>query len=90
MIGIIITTVLAIVLGLILVLVDAKLNTMSNTQKEILDHLPGYNCGVCGFGSCEGMSEAMLKDLDNYKKCKPMKGDTLIEMEKLVARLKTK
>ncbi|CCY45592.1 putative uncharacterized protein [Clostridium sp. CAG:1193] len=32
--------------------------------------LPGYNCGACGYGSCVGMANALLKEKNAINKCK--------------------
>lgn len=88
MIGIIILTVTALVLSIILVFIDDKLNRKNRKQEKIRELLPGYNCGACGFGSCEGMCNAIMADLDNYKKCKPLKGDSLKLMEEYINKLK--
>ena len=84
MIGIVILTLLALILSLILVTLEQKLNKKSSTVEKYCELLPGYNCGVCGFGSCEGMAKAMLENIENYKKCKPLRGDALKEMEEYV------
>ena len=80
MMAIIILTVVAFIFSLILVFLDGKVNN-NDLKDEYLKLLPGYNCGSCGFGSCKGMSEAMLKDPLNYKKCRPMRGEVLAKME---------
>lgn len=36
---------------------------------------------MCGFKTCAGMSEAMLENVNNYQKCKPLKGEALAKME---------
>lgn len=79
MIGILIMTVLAFILSLVLVIIYGK-----TEHEDYIKYLPGYNCGVCGFGSCKGMSEAMKQDIDNYKKCKLLKGEALEKMEQMV------
>lgn len=81
MIGIVIMTVLAFVFGILLVTISGQLE---KKQKDYLKYLPGYNCGVCGFGSCKGMNEAMQADVNCYKKCKLLKGDALKRMEQFV------
>lgn len=82
MLGIIIITVFAFLISIILVYLDSD---KKNTKKEeYLKRLPGYNCGACGYGSCEGMAEAMCKKVENYKKCKPLKGEKLKEMEEYI------
>lgn len=82
---IIIVTVLGFVLSLLLVSVESFVQ--KNPQKnEYLDLLPGYNCGSCGYGGCEKMSEAMLEDVMNYKKCRPLKGEALERMEEYLRK----
>ena len=86
MIGILILTLTALILGIILVLVDLKINKTDKKEEEILDHLPGYNCGSCGYGSCAGMAKKILEDYNNYKKCRPIRGDKLKEMEEYLGK----
>ena len=81
MIGILIMTLLALILSIILVTIYGK-----TEREDYIKYLPGYNCGVCGFGSCKGMSEAMKQDIANYKKCKLLKGEALVKMEQMVAK----
>lgn len=79
MIGIIILTVLALIISVILVLLEDKLNKQFDTIRKLL---PGYNCGACGYGSCDGMAKAILEDKEAYKKCKPLHGENKEELEK--------
>lgn len=88
MIGILILTLTALVLGTILVLVDLKINTKDSNEEEYLNRLPGYNCGTCGFGSCSGMAKEMCKNIEAYKKCRPLRGDKLKEMEEYLKKVK--
>lgn len=81
MIGILIMTFVAFILSIVLVYAEYKFKPKENKSEEYLKLLPGYNCGACGFGSCKGMSEAMTNDKNNYKKCKPLKGESLKKME---------
>lgn len=74
-------TTLGFILSLILVNVEHYLNKKDKLEEEFRKLLPGYNCGACGFGSCDGMAKAMLENCQNYKKCRPLKGDGLREME---------
>ena len=83
MIGILIMTIIAFVLGVILVILDNKTNKKSPSE-IFLDYLPGYNCGTCGYAGCQGMAEALVKDKTAYKKCKLLKGEKLEELEKLL------
>lgn len=77
MIGIIIVTSIALVLSIIICLVDKE----NDKAKKIEELLPGYNCGSCGFGSCMGMAEAILKDKNAYEKCKFLKDKSLEELK---------
>lgn len=79
MIGILIMTGLSFILGLLLILIEGK-----DKKEDFLKYLPGYNCGTCGFGSCKGMCEAMEQDIENYKKCKLLKGEALEKIEEFV------
>ena len=88
MIGIAILTGTALILGIILVLTDLTINKKDEREEEFLNRLPGYNCGSCGFGSCAGMAKEMCKDLECYKKCRPLRGDKLKEMEEYLKSLK--
>lgn len=84
MTGILIVTIIAFFLSLIIVFLDTKLN--DKNEKKYLELLPGYNCGACGYGSCDGMAKKMCDDINNYKKCKPLKGEKLKIMEEYIEK----
>lgn len=86
MLGILILTITGLIMSIILVLLDNK--SEYTKSDEFFKFLPGYNCGACGFGSCQGMSEAMIKDIEIYKKCKPLRGEALEKMEEFVSNYK--
>ena len=88
MMGIIIMTILAFILGVALVNLDFYFSKKFDLQTELENLLPGYNCGGCGFGSCKGLAQAMLDDPLNYKKCRPLKGEALREMETYIRKMK--
>lgn len=88
MIGILIVTVSALVLGIILMIVESKFSKEVDLEKEFEKLLPNYNCGACGFDTCKGMSKAMMEDPLNYKKCRPLRGEKLREMEAYLRRHK--
>lgn len=72
--GIIILTITAFIIGIIITLIDSKINTCN---KDLENLLPGLNCGTCGFGSCKGMAFKIKEDFSNYKKCRPLRGEKL-------------
>ena len=83
MLGILILTITGLIMSIILVLLDSK----ETKSDELLKYLPGYNCGACGYGSCNGMAEKMVENIENYKKCKPLRGEALKNMEEFVSNI---
>ena len=77
---IVIVTSISFVLSLAIVFIDYKYNIIDDEQKEILELLPGYNCGMCGHKTCQGMKEAMVLNPLEFEKCRPMKPDQKAEM----------
>lgn len=73
MIGVIYFTVITFVLSVTIVLLNSYLFKRKTKADKILETLPGYNCGACGFGSCTGMSNELLKNKDAINKCKLIK-----------------
>lgn len=72
MIGVICFTIIACVLSIVITILNNYL-FKNNKEDEILKMLPGYNCGVCGFGSCSGMMHALMKDKNAINKCRVCK-----------------
>jgi len=81
MIGVFILTGIAFLLAVLLVFVDSKLNEEDIDIEKVLDLLPGYNCGACGYPGCKEMSHEILKEKENYKKCVPLRGENKKKME---------
>lgn len=73
MIGVICFTIITLVLAIIIVLLNHYLFKRRSKQDIIMEMLPQYNCGACGFGSCTGMSIEILKDKKVIDKCKFIK-----------------
>ncbi|MCI5879488.1 MAG: hypothetical protein MRZ34_01710 [Bacillales bacterium] len=82
MIGVIIITVVAFILSLVLVFIEGAVNTKEDKIRALL---PGYNCGGCGYGSCDGMAKALADKTGDIDKCRPMKKE---EKEKLKEYIK--
>ena len=82
MIGVIIITVVAFILSLVLVFIEGAVNTKEDKIRSLL---PGYNCGGCGYGSCDGMAKALADKTGDIDKCRPMKKE---EKEKLKEYIK--
>lgn len=87
MIGIIIFTLTAFTMAIFISLISIKYKIETKTE-EFEKYLPGYNCGGCGYATCNKMAEAMNDDFNNYKKCRPLRGDKLLEMEAYLKKSK--
>src|SRR5690554_1993202 len=37
----------------------------------IVENLPGFNCGACGYPGCSGMAEGLLKGEAKVESCAP-------------------
>lgn len=73
-ITIVIVSIISSLLGILLAFVSKRFYVeKDNKLDEILNMLPGYNCGACGKAGCSGLAEAILKDKKEVNKCKPMK-----------------
>lgn len=58
--------------ALLLAFLNRKLKVPEDPKvKKILNILPGLNCGACGFSSCKAYAQAVAKNPDNFKTCRP-------------------
>lgn len=73
MIGILYFTLITFVLSILIVLLNSLLFKRKSKVDLLIELLPGYNCGACGFGSCSGMAEELLKDETVMSKCRLIK-----------------
>lgn len=73
MIGVLCFTIIALLLSILIVFLNEKLFNEKRDLDKIEEMLPGYNCGSCGFGSCKGMAQAILKDREAVYKCRPLR-----------------
>jgi len=81
MIGILIITIISLIFGIILVNLE---DILEESYKKILDLLPGYNCGACGYKNCENLAKEIEKNPELYKKCRVLKNEKLVEMKKYI------
>lgn len=45
--------------------------------EDVVELLPKYNCGACGYPGCKEMAGALLSGEAKPNQCKPMKKDDL-------------
>ncbi|MCF7916992.1 MAG: RnfABCDGE type electron transport complex subunit B [Candidatus Omnitrophica bacterium] len=58
--------------ALLLAFLNRKLKVPEDPKvKKILNILPGLNCGACGFSSCKAYAQAVAKNSDNFRTCRP-------------------
>ena len=70
MLGVLIFTLISLMLSSLIVLLNICLFKRKTKKDKLIQLLPGYNCGSCGYGSCSGMSEELLKNKDAINKCR--------------------
>ncbi len=49
--------------------------------EEVVELLPRYNCGACGFPGCKEMAIALLNKEAKPAMCKPLKKESLPPLE---------
>lgn len=72
-----ILVIIAVVLGIILALADKFLMIKEDPRKEeVMKHMPGANCGVCGYPGCSGLVDALIEGkVTKVSACKVIKAD---------------
>ncbi len=73
---------IACLLGIVIVIIF-KLFAVPTDERfeELLERLPGVNCGGCGYSGCAGYAEALAKGQDtDCTKCAPGGKDTVKEL----------
>ncbi|MDA3932663.1 MAG: electron transporter RnfB [Tenericutes bacterium] len=49
--------------------------------EEVVELLPKYNCGACGYPGCKEMAIALLNKESKVMQCKPIKKDSAEELK---------
>lgn len=61
-----------LIVGIILGVADIFLCVkVDEREGQILEILPGYNCGACGYPGCAGLAAAIVKGDAPSNKCRP-------------------
>lgn len=53
---------------------------------EIIEALPGYNCGACGYPGCANYAEAIIENGDIPNKCKPGGADVAAAIKEILEK----
>ena len=65
-------------LGLLISFVSKKFYVEEDPAlEEVVELLPKYNCGACGYPGCKEMAGALLTKEAKPELCKPMKKEAL-------------
>lgn len=56
---------------------------INEKEKEVLDALPGANCGACGFAGCSGLANAIANNNAPINSC-PVGGDKLVKKLEII------
>jgi len=65
---------LGCVLGLILAIGNKVFYVKEDERTEkVIEMLPGYNCGACGYPGCSGLAAALVNGEVTQVICKPAK-----------------
>ena len=51
----------------------------------IVDNLPGFNCGACGYAGCAGMAEGLMAGEANVTSCTPGNALTYAKVKAILA-----
>ena len=76
---------LGLAFGIILSLAFSKLAVeVDPREAEILNALPGSNCGACGFAGCQGLAEALAKGKAEANACVAGGSETAKKVAKIL------
>lgn len=65
-------------LGILISIVSKKFYVEEDPAlEEVVELLPKYNCGACGYPGCKEMAGALLANEAKPSQCKPMKKEAL-------------
>ena len=70
------------VLGILISIVSKVFYVQEDPSiEEVVELLPRYNCGACGYPGCKEMAQALLKNEVKPTLCKPLKKESLPPLE---------
>ncbi len=74
---------LGFVLGFLILLVDKYFHVVEDPSiDEVVELLPRYNCGACGYPGCREMAIGLLAKEAKGEQCKPIKQEALVELKR--------
>jgi len=86
-ISIIVLGSLGLVFGIVLTLARQKLKIETNPLVEkITNLLPGANCGVCGYGTCQQLAEKIVKGEAEPDRCSASNPETITKIDEILGK----
>ena len=81
---------LGLILGVGLAIANKYFEVEEDSRVEDIEFiLPSYNCGACGYVSCEEMAKAILDgEVDSAKACKVISDSNADELRKYCKTIK--
>lgn len=73
----------ALILGISLVTFAVK---MDPREKEVMDRLPGANCGACGYAGCAAFAHELTSNLDAPMACPAVNEAALLSIGEVLGR----
>jgi RnfABCDGE-type electron transport complex B subunit len=78
---------MGLIAGVLLTVASTYFAVKSDPRKEqIIEALPGANCGGCGFAGCADYADAIVKGKAEPNLCKPGGADTTIRIGEIIGK----
>ena len=85
--AVLVLTGLAIILSLALYLASKRFEEKEDTKlKQIVEALPGANCGVCGFAGCKDYAKAVVEGRAKFDGCKVGREEVALKIKKIMQK----
>ena len=64
---------------------DLPVKKSEKNIEEILELLPSFNCGSCGYNSCMDYAKAISTNKEDINKCRPGGKELLKNLEEILS-----
>ncbi len=82
---VVIMAVLGAILGLVLAIASKKFHVVVDPRiDDVIEALPGVNCGACGYAGCAAYAEAIVEKGAEINLCAPGAGAVVVHIAKIM------